>query len=61
MEGAGVAASCERANCEWIVVKAICDWGDGSKTNEHQAFAAAASIDLVEHVLNQRGALDSLV
>ncbi len=60
MEGAGVAASAARNGCEWIVVKGICDWGDGSKTKVHQEFAAAASIDLVEHVLNQLGALDSL-
>lgn len=60
MEGAGVAASAERARCEWIVVKAICDWGDGTKTKHHQGFAAAAAIDLVEHVLNQPGVLESL-
>jgi len=60
MEGAGVAASAERLRCEWIVVKAICDWGDGTKTKHHQGFAAASSVDLVEHVLNQIGALDSL-
>jgi nucleoside phosphorylase len=61
MEGAGVAASAERNRREWIVVKAICDWGDGTKTKQHQGFAAASSVDLVEHVLNQIGALDSLV
>lgn len=60
MEGAGVAASAERARCEWIIVKSICDWGDGTKTKQHQGFAAAASVDLVEHVLNQLGALDAL-
>jgi nucleoside phosphorylase len=60
MEGAGVAAAAERERCEWIVVKAICDWGDGTKTKHHQGFAAASSVDLVEHVLNQLGALDAL-
>jgi nucleoside phosphorylase len=60
MEGAGLAAAAARAECEWIVVKAICDWGDGTKTSQHQCFAAAASVDLVNHVLNQRGALDAL-
>jgi nucleoside phosphorylase len=60
MEGAGVAAAAERKHCEWIVVKAICDWGDGTKTKMHQGFAAAASVDLVEHVLNQLGSLDAL-
>jgi nucleoside phosphorylase len=61
MEGCGVAAAAERRRCEWIVVKAICDWGDGTKSKHHQAFAAAASVHLVEHVLNQSGALDDLV
>ncbi len=60
MEGAGVAAAAERKGREWIVAKAICDWGDGTKTKDHQEFAAAASVSLVEHVLNQVGALDSL-
>jgi nucleoside phosphorylase len=60
MEGTGVAASAERLQCEWIVVKAICDWGDGTKTKQHQGFAAASSVALVEHVLNQFGVLDSL-
>lgn len=60
MEGTGVAASADRRGCEWIVVKAICDWGDGTKTKQHQAFAAASSVALVEHVLNQVGVLDSL-
>jgi len=60
MEGAGVAAAAERNRCEWIVVKAICDWGDGTKTKLHQEFAAASSVDLVEHVLNQPGALGPL-
>ncbi len=60
MEGSGLAAAAEREGREWIVVKAICDWGDGTKTKHHQGFAAAASVDLVEHVLNQLGALDAL-
>lgn len=60
MEGAGFAAAAERKKCEWIVLKAICDWGDGTKQKYHQAFAAAAAVDLLTHVLNQVGALDVL-
>jgi nucleoside phosphorylase len=60
MEGTGVAAAADRNCCEWIVAKAICDWGDGTKTKIHQEFAAASSVALVEHVLNQPGALDAL-
>ena len=61
MEGAGVAAAAERRKREWIVVKAICDWADGNKDKSHQEFAAAASVSLVEHVLNQHGALTGLI
>lgn len=60
MEGAGVAAAAARKGCEWILVKAICDWGDGRKTKVHQGFAAAASVSLTEHLLNQAGALNAL-
>jgi nucleoside phosphorylase len=61
MEGAGVAAAAERKSREWIIVKAICDWGDGTKTGLHQAFAAASAVSLVEHVLNQVGSLSPLI
>jgi nucleoside phosphorylase len=60
MEGAGFAAAAERKKCEWIVLKAICDWGDGTKQKHHQAFAAAAAVSLLKHVLDQAGALDAL-
>ena len=60
MEGAGFASAAERKKREWIIVKAICDWGDGTKQKDHQAFAAAASVDLLAHVLNQVGVLDAL-
>ena len=60
MEGVGVASAASRKECEWIVVKAICDWGDGTKQKVHQEFSAAASISLVEHVFNQLGALDAI-
>ena len=61
MEGVGVASAASRRGCEWIVVKSICDWGDGTKQKMHQGFSAAASISLVEHVFNQLGALDALI
>jgi len=57
MEGAGFASAAERRKCDWIVIKAICDWGDGVKEKEHQAFAAAASVSLATHVFNQVGAM----
>jgi nucleoside phosphorylase len=57
MEGAGFASAAERKKCDWIVIKAICDWGDGTKEKQHQAFAAAASVSLAIHVFNQVGAM----
>ena len=41
MEGAGLYAAATRFGVEWIVVKAICDWADGSKSDDAQPLAAA--------------------
>lgn len=60
MEGAGLCAATGRIGMPWILVKSICDWGDGRKHNKHQPLAAAAATSLVYHVLSQRTALDSL-
>ncbi|QDT64309.1 5'-methylthioadenosine/S-adenosylhomocysteine nucleosidase family protein [Calycomorphotria hydatis] len=60
MEGAGVAAAAERKKIEWIIIKSICDWGDGTKSDDFQKFAAAVSVDFVTHLLSQPGSLDSL-
>jgi nucleoside phosphorylase len=55
MEGVGLAAAAERERFEWILVKGICDWADGEKTDNHQGLAAASSVSLVRHVLSQPG------
>ncbi len=62
MEAAGVyaAASRHEARTEWIVVKGICDWGDGTKTDGYQPLAAAAAVSLVQFVLSDSTALASL-
>jgi nucleoside phosphorylase len=60
MEGYGVEAACARKKIEWIVVKAICDWADGSKKNKHQALAAAAAVSLALKVLSNPNALVGL-
>lgn len=57
MEGVGLAAAAERERREWILVKGICDWADGEKTDDHQGFAAASSMSLVRHVLSQPGVI----
>ncbi len=57
MEGVGLAAAAERQRCEWILVKGICDWADGEKTDNHQGFAAASSVSLIRHVLSHPGVI----
>jgi nucleoside phosphorylase len=57
MEGAGLAAAAGRLKVPWILVKAICDWGDGKKHGKHQPLAAAAAVSLVHHVLSQKNVL----
>jgi nucleoside phosphorylase len=60
MEGAGVASAAERLKKEWILVKGICDWGDGKKHGKHQPLAAAAAADLVRHVLSRENVLHGI-
>ena len=60
MEGAGAYAATERTNVEVILVKAICDWGDGSKTDKAQPFAVKAAVSLAQYVLSKRDVLQPL-
>ncbi len=60
MEGAGLAKAANGNNTPWILVKAICDWGDGTKKDKHQELAAAVSTDLVHHMLSQPFNLEAL-
>jgi mannose-1-phosphate guanylyltransferase/nucleoside phosphorylase len=52
MEGAGLYAASE-GKVDWILVKAICDWGDGKKTDDYQTMAAQNAAEFVLHVLQQ--------
>lgn len=61
MEGAGLYAATARQGVEVLLVKALCDWGNGSKTDRVQAFAAKAAVSLVEHVLNKKDVLAPLI
>jgi nucleoside phosphorylase len=61
MEGAGLGAAANRTSTAWILVKGICDWGDGRKDSRHQPLAAAAATSLVLHIMSQRTALRDLV
>jgi nucleoside phosphorylase len=60
MEGAGLCAASIRVGTPWILVKAICDWGDGKKHKKHQPLAAAAAASLVHQVLSQETVLNGL-
>ena len=52
MEGAGLSAAAHRESVQWIIVKSICDWGDGTKQGDHQDQAAENSTDYAYRVLS---------
>ena len=61
MEGIGIAAAAENASLPWILLKAICDFGDGDKNNDkerRQACAAYLAAKCCECAFNK---LDVLV
>lgn len=64
MEGRGAYAACRRNNInEWIIIKAICDWGDGSKSEdkEHrQKIAAESAVSLLHHLFNNRQSFEKI-
>lgn len=60
MEATGVYGATEKNDGEWIVVKAVCDWGDGTKHDEYQPVAAAAAVSLVEAVISTPASLADL-
>ncbi|MCL1913178.1 MAG: tetratricopeptide repeat protein [Eubacteriaceae bacterium] len=64
MEGRGAYFACRRHNLnEWIIVKAICDWGDGSKSKDkqkRQRQAADSAVSLLKHVFSDKDALSKL-
>ncbi|HJR09164.1 MAG TPA: tetratricopeptide repeat protein [Pyrinomonadaceae bacterium] len=56
MEGAGLYVACHDSKVDWILVKAICDWGDGDKDkdkDERQKLAAHNAASFVLHALLQ--------
>lgn len=55
MEAAGIYAAAARNRLEWIVLKAICDWGDGKKNKIHQKAAAANACSVVKALLSRAG------
>lgn len=56
MEGAGMYVACQDRKVDWIVIKAICDWGDGKKSKNkktRQQKAARNAAEFVLHALQQ--------
>ncbi|MEV0165866.1 phosphorylase family protein [Nonomuraea fuscirosea] len=53
MEGLGVYGAAARKKVEWIVVKAICDWGMGKTDDWHEAAARNAAEFVVDVLRNQ--------
>ena len=56
MEGRGAYSACRnRGLNEWIIVKAICDWADGTKSSDkekNQIIAAESAVSLLNHIFN---------
>ena len=55
MEGVGLYVAASDAKVDWLLVKAICDWGDGSKNDEHQQVAARNAAAFTLHVIQEGG------
>jgi len=58
MEGGGLYVAALEEKVDWLVVKAICDWADGSKGQDkrrRQRLAAGRAASLVMAALNKRG------
>jgi nucleoside phosphorylase len=55
MEGAGLYAAARDAKVDWILVKAICDWADGTKNDDAQSLAARNAAQFVLRVLQLGG------
>ena len=52
MEGAGLYTACVDARVPWIVVKGICDWGDGHKGTDKKARQELAAKNAAKFVLD---------
>jgi nucleoside phosphorylase/uncharacterized protein YjbI with pentapeptide repeats len=57
MEGVGLAAACNDAKVDWVVVKGICDWADGKKNtgskDRDQRLAADNAVAVVAMALSE--------
>lgn len=53
MEGHAIASICSGRKLEWIVVKSICDWGDGTKENTFHQQCSEISAEMCLNVFSQ--------
>lgn len=60
MESSGVWSSASKHNKQWIVIKSVCDWADGDKTDEFQTLAAATSVSLCKFIFQDEFTLDGI-
>lgn len=64
MEGRGAYGACRRKGLsEWIIIKSICDWGDGTKNTDkqvNQVCAARSTVSLLKHVFSDIKSFDVL-
>jgi nucleoside phosphorylase len=51
MEGGGLYTACQDAKVDWLLVKAICDWADGHKSENKAKRQALAARNAAEFVL----------
>ena len=65
MEGAGIYAACDNQVNHWIIVKAVCDFGDGSKDtdpnkNRYQELAIQSAVNLSHLVFSDEYAFEDI-
>ncbi len=64
MEGRGAYAACRNNDLtEFIIVKGICDWADGSKEKNkefNQEIAAESAVSLLEHIFSYENIFNRL-
>lgn len=63
MEGSGIYGAANSKNIDWIIVKGICDFADGKKSNkkkENQSIAIKSAVSLAYKVFESRYAFKDL-
>ncbi|HQO29070.1 MAG TPA: NACHT domain-containing protein, partial [Accumulibacter sp.] len=60
MEAVGIQLAADRHKTDWIVVKAICDWGDGNKHGPHKERDQCIAAEHAAYVVHSALSLGSL-